>query len=247
VPNGGVPADDPGLLFGMTVFETFRTYDGIPFRLEQHLQRLVRSAAAMNIALSNLGQIKAQMMALCQGNVSIRYTVTAGGQNILQRAEIGPHIVNRTMRVASYSWVNPQALPGVVKHGCRAAWMLAAEQRGVDEVLLVDPTGHILEANRSNVFAVIDGTLVTPPLDGRQLAGVTRQALLESAAAAGLPVEETPLLAAANFEELYLVSTLKELSPVIEMDGNPLPKGGPLGRTLLSSFRELVARETSRA
>jgi branched-chain amino acid aminotransferase len=245
VLDGGVPGDDPGLLLGMTVFETLRTYAGVPFRLGPHIDRLLASAEALRIKAPTAKEISSEIMAVCVGDVSLRYTLTGGGHKILQRAPISPGTVGRTMRVGAMTWINPLSLPGAVKHGCRAAWILAAKQRGVDEVLLIDERDNILEANRSNVFAVVDGNLWTPPLDGRQLAGVTREALLEAAADVGLEVREATLPLKTTFQELYLASTLKELAPVVELEGQALPQGGPVGRRLYDSFRGLVLRETA--
>ena len=133
-------------------------------------------------------------------------------------------------------------LPGSVKHGSRAGWVLAARAAGVDEVVFVNPEGNILEANRSNVFAVVGGVLSTPPNDGAKLEGVTRGALIEAARRAGLPFEESHLALEEGFDELYLSSTLKELAPVEEIDGRKVG-GGPVGSALLEAFRELVVRE----
>ncbi|MEE2756366.1 MAG: aminotransferase class IV [Myxococcota bacterium] len=241
--GGQVPGDDPGLLFGLTAFETLRTYDGVPFRFDAHLLRLQRSADAMGLDLPPIVQVRREIRSACQGNVSIRYTVTAGGNIILQRKAIESGTAGRVVRVASLSWVNPPSLPGAVKHGCRAAWLLAARKAQVDEVLLVDPDGHILEANRSNVFAVIEGRLITPPLDGRQLAGVTREALMDAAKAAQIDVAEAAIPVDSSFDELYLASTLKELSPVVECNGRPLTGHGPIGARLHRAFRRLVHAE----
>ena len=119
--------------------------------------------------------------------------------------------------------------------------MLAAKKLGVDEVIFVDPAGNILEANRSNVIAVIDGELVTPPNEAN-LDGVTRGAMLEAAAHSGLSIREASLPLDSVFQELYLSSTLKELAPVARFDGRAVG-GGPLGASLHAAFRALVARE----
>jgi len=78
------------------------------------------------------------------------------------------------------------------------------------------------------------------------LDGVTRAALLEAGSEAGLVCHEVQLDAYAEYEELYLASTLKELAPVTQLDGAPGPGAGPVGARLHSAFRALVARETSR-
>ena len=98
------------------------------------------------------------------------------------------------------------------------------------------PDGDWTEANRSNVFVVRDGIVLTPPDDGRILQGVTRDGLIEAGRAAGIPIHETPV-AAGPCDELYLCSTLKELSPVIALDGSPSAGAGPVGTRLLAAFQ----------
>jgi len=246
VRDGGVPGDDLGLTRGLSVFETLRTYGTAPFGLEPHLDRLYASAETMDIALRPRAEVRQVLLDACRENVWIRYTVTAGGNWILQTAPIETARIGGPVTVASLRWNPPPELPGAVKHGSRAAWVLAARRRQVDEVLLVSPKGEILEANRSNVVAVVDGVLRTPPLDGRQLSGVTRSALLEAAATHGLTLEEGPIKIDDDFDELYLTSTLKEMAPVVAMDGRPGPGGGPIGAALHAAFRTHVQAQIHR-
>jgi len=129
-----------------------------------------------------------------------------------------------------------------VKHGSRAGWVLASRRLGVDEVVFCDTAGHMLEANRSNIFVIEEGVLKTPPLDGQALEGVTRGALLEAAAAIDMPVEVCPVPLSGSYDEFYVSSTLKELAPVAQLDERAMG-GGPMGERLLHAFRALVAKE----
>lgn len=244
VADIGIPGDDPGLLLGLTVFDTMRTYGHAGFRFSQHLDRLEASAARFRIPCPERSLIESEIAANLGENCSVRYMLTAGGNRVLQVKPIDESRIGAPVRVARMDWNPPSWLPGVVKHGSRAAWMVGAQNLGVDEVILVDNGGFILEANRSNVFAVVDGTLVTPPLDGRFLPGVTRSALIEASEKAGLPLEERPLPYDAPFDELYVSSTMKELAPVVGVDERPGPGNGPLGGRLLEAFRELISLET---
>lgn len=244
VEGAGIPGDDPGLLLGLTAFETLRCYGRAIFRLGRHVERLVHSAAELEIPCPERAAIAEEIGAVASENARIRYTLTAGGHRVV---DVAPHdlgMVGRSMRVATLYWEPPAFLPGAVKHGSRAAWLIAARKLGVDEVVLVDGGGFVLEASRSNVVAVVDGVLVTPPLDGRFLEGVTRGALLDAARQAGLELQEAPLHADTPLDELYLSSTLKELAPVVAWDGRPAPGAGPMGLALHAAFRALVARET---
>lgn len=243
VAGAGLPGDDPGLLLGLTVFETIRTYKKHPFRLAAHLDRLESSAKALRISTPARATIEREIAGAIAEDVRIRYTITAGDHRIVDVAPINRAKVGGPVSVARMNWQAPDFLPSVVKHGSRAAWIVAARELDVDEVLLTDPKGFILEANRSNVFAVIDGVVRTPPVDGRFLVGVTRGALLDAAERAGVPTDTSPLPVDSNFDELYLSSTLKELAPVVRLDGKPGPGGGPVGAELLKAFHQLVHEE----
>ncbi|MBR57524.1 MAG: hypothetical protein CMH54_05620 [Myxococcales bacterium] len=249
IEGAGIPADDTSVLLGLTVFETIRTYRGVPFRLDSHLERLTGSAEQMLIECPDKRTMHDEII-FCLEQVPadapmrVRYTITADGNRIVDVAPLDMSRIWAPISVGRLDWQAPEWLPGVVKHGSRAGWIVAAQQQNAAEVLLVDSGGFILEANRSNVLVVKDGVVLTPPLDTRFLAGVTRSALLEAAAKAAIPYEERPLPFDATYDEFYLSSTLKELAPVVSICGCPAPGEGPIGRRLLDAFRDLVKEET---
>ncbi len=238
----GLPADDPGLERGLAIFETWRTYGRSPFRLEAHLGRLTDSANTMGIALPPRELILHEISYTLGQDVSQRLTLTAGGNRVLHTRPIDAARLGRPVTLGGLEWAGLGDLPGSVKHCLRAPWMMASRRLGVEEVLLVDPAGWLLETDRSNVFAVVDGVLVTPPAEGRILDGVTRRALIEVARELGLPLQVRPVRRDERFEELYVSSTLKELAPVSTLNGRPIG-GGPLGEALYAGFRALVLRE----
>lgn len=241
VEDGGIPGDDPGLTRGLNAFDTARTYGDRPFRLPQHLDRLEASAASMELPFPGRALLEAEISRALADDVILRITLTGGGHRVLDVKPIDPSRIGAPVTLARVGWPSMPGLPDTVKHGSRAGWALSAKALGVTEILLVRG-GRVLEANRSSVFAVIGGVIVTPPLTGEQLPGVTRAALLQAGRAAGLPIEEAPLLADADFQELYVSSTLKELAPVSRLDGETIG-GGPLGARLHQAFRALVAEE----
>jgi branched-chain amino acid aminotransferase len=242
VEGAGLPADDLGFTRGMNVFETLRTYGRSPFRIDQHLKRLEDSAKAMEVPLASLEEVREEILEYVEADVWMRITLTAGHNRVLHVHPVEAAKVGRPVRVASVQMTPMPWLPGSVKHGSRAAWVLAARARGVDEVVFTTPSGHVLEANRSNIFAVVGGVVRTPPNDGEKLEGVTRGALVEAALRAGLPFDDSPLALHTDFEELYLSSTLKELAPVETIDDRSVG-GGPVGAALHEAFRALVAEE----
>lgn len=232
------PADDPVLWTGMGVFETLRTYGRAPFRVALHLDRLAASAAWMGVPLPDRDALAADLIAAAAaipGESKLNILLTGGGHRLVRASPLDPARVGAPLRVATRPWSPPPWLPGRVKHTSRAAWELAARDAGVDEVLWVTPDGDWTEANRSNVFVVRDGVVLTPPDDGRILQGVTRDGLIEAGRAAGITVHETRV-AAGPCDELYLCSTLKELAPVVELDGQPAAGAGPVGARLHAAF-----------
>ncbi len=249
--EGTLRLDDPALWTGMAVFETLRTRGGRPFRPEVHLARLQSGAAWLGIPFHpEVGPELARVAgALAPVEAKLNVLLTAGGHRIVKGEPLDLSRAGAPVRVATRPWAPDPWLPGHIKHVSRAGWVLAARQAGVDEVLWSAPSAQLThlpahrrkgervwtEANRSNLIVARDGVLLTPPDDGRILQGVTRDSMLEAARRAGLPLreEEIPV---GPCDEMYLCSTLKELAPVVELDGAPGPGSGPLGAALMAAF-----------
>ncbi len=237
--NGRVAVDqDDGLFLGHGAFETLRTYGGSLFGLEAHLERLIGSCAALGIRCPDEDAVVAELYAAADTvgpNAMVRIIVTEAGSRIVRAAPI-PETPS-PFRVATRCFVPPDWLDGTVKHVSRAFSRLAVSSAGVDEVLWTDGEGNLLEGTRSNIMAVRAGALVTPPADGRILAGVTREAMIDAALELGIDVlvEEMPV--DGQYDELYVCSTLKELTGVAEMDGRPAAGCGAIGADVLKAFR----------
>jgi branched-subunit amino acid aminotransferase/4-amino-4-deoxychorismate lyase len=241
-----VSGEDAGLMRGHAVFETLRTRHGQLFRGPHHVLRLLGSAGALGIETAGHRTLLAELQDAVRGYdgpAKVNIVLTGGGRRLVRVSPLDERRLGAPIRVATRSWEPPPWLDGRSKHCSRALNEAAVRHAGVDEVFWLGRDGTITEATRSNVFAVVAGELLTPPDDGRILAGVTRAALMEAAKDAGLVVREALLLPSADFEELYASSTLKDLAPVIEMDGRALPGLGPVGARLQGAFRALMDRE----
>lgn len=245
-PEGRLDPEDLGFLRGLTIFETWRSYSHAPFRLQRHLARLRDSAEAATVPLPDMDLLRAEIDQVAGVDQVTRVHLTAGGQRVISGRPVDPSYTRKPITAVHLEVLPGRGLPSSVKHTSRGDWLVATRRAGVDEALLVTPEGELLESSLSNLIAVVDGELRTPPLHGRLLPGVTRGALLEAAAEAGLPMREARLWRGERFEELYVCSTLKELSPVVTLDGQPAPGAGPLGEALHAAFRALVARECGR-
>ncbi len=242
-PKGAVSidADDEGLLLGCSVFETLRTYDGHLFGVDAHLERLVASCDAMDIRMPDEDRLVHEMVGAASeisGESVVRVTLTAGGTRIV-RASTLPSFPE-TFRCATRHFVPPFWLDGTVKHSSRGFSREAVRHAGVDEVIWTDAEGNMLEGTRSNIFAVIGGELVTPHLDGTFLAGVTRAAMIDCADEIEVVVRHKAIHKDDKFDELYVCSTLKELTPIVELDGSSAPGRGPIGSRVLAQFQSLT-------
>ena len=262
---------DRGARDGGAILETLRCYDGEPFAWQSHLERLVLSAAELGFPVppgpSALRDAVDQVLA-AEGlrDAVVRITVTrgvAGGRPVrtgawVEAESLGSRLWAGTrQRAADGGPLGARVIlsrvpfvPGRLgrhKTTSRLAYDLAREEAraaGVDEALLVAPTGELLEGAASNLFMVRPGgELVTPPLTADVLPGVTRAIVLRLAAARGWVVEEQaiPWEAARGADELFLTNSIQEILPVRELSGHALPSSERT-RTLLADYRALVAQ-----
>jgi branched-chain amino acid aminotransferase len=117
-------------------------------------------------------------------------------------------------------------------------------QAGCIEALMLNHKGEVAECTGDNVFLARDGILYTPPLDAGILGGITRDAVMELAYAAGTDVRETPLTKHDVYiaDECFLTGTAAEVVPVVKVDNRTIGSGkpGPMTRELEKRFRELT-------
>lgn len=265
---------DRGFLYGDSVFETIRTYGGRPFALERHLARLAESASRVFIDLPvTLDQLAREVRSAVvgAGNAEsyVRVTITRG---VGESLGLDPALSRHPLRVVIVTPLSPPPLEAyqdgvsVVSYrtervtdnsaaaGAKVGNYLTAvlasrevRRAGAAEALIVDGQGRVVEGATSNVFVVeADGTLVTPPEHDGILLGITRETLLEVAASLGVPVryESLSLERVKNAAEVFVSSSIRELLPVVRIDGEPVGGGSPgaLTQRLLLAFREHCLR-----
>jgi branched-subunit amino acid aminotransferase/4-amino-4-deoxychorismate lyase len=255
-----IRADDEGLLRGRAAFETLRVYGGLPFRLEAHLDRLTASAASIGLPAVERRRLQVLvglvLPAAASGDASLRLVWTAGPAGGIPSAlallseipdwidpqrERGATAVSLLGVRASAPWL----LPGVksTSYAVNMAAEAEARRRGVDEALFVDADGVVLEGTVTNVWWRRGDTLYTPSLDLGILAGVTRAALIELAPGCGFRIEQGsyPLEQLLGAEEAFTSSSVRELMPLVEVDGKALGRG-PAVDALQAALRELAAK-----
>jgi branched-chain amino acid aminotransferase len=244
-PEARVPASDDGLLRGDGVFEVIRLYAGRPFALAEHLDRLERSGAAIELPVEREpleDEIAALLAEFGEHEGQLRLVITRGGRRLAATEnlpDLGP-----TVSLASVTYSPTGILTGV-KSLSYAANMQAtrlAKSQGADEAVLVRPDGIVLEPPTSTVFWVSgDGELRTPALDAGILASITRARLLGELEVAEGEFQIDDLRSA---REAFLASTVREVQPVSAIDGRDLPDcPGERTREALAAFEAVLARE----
>jgi branched-chain amino acid aminotransferase len=240
-----VPMKDDGLYRGDGAFEVIRLYGGKPFALTDHLDRLGRSAAAIELEFDRAAlerEIEALLNEAGDLDGQLRLIVTRGGRRIAATEPILAH--GETLRVATVTYAPTVILNGV-KSLSYAANMQAsriAKGRGADEAVLVRPEGTVLEPPTSAIFWVsADGGLRTPALSDGVLESITRGRLIEALDVAEGTWQVDDLLGAS---EAFLASTTREVQAVSAIDGRELAAApGPRTREAQAAFAETLGRE----
>jgi branched-chain amino acid aminotransferase len=263
---------DTGFLYGDGIYETMRAYGGRVFARNRHLERLGRSAAAVTLSIpdrevlrralddtvaANGGGDQVVRLTVTRGRLARRLDLsTSGPASVLVstdpvdpeedvRRRHGIHVIHsRFLRLSTYP------LAGVKSTNYQVSLFARNEARaaGAQEVLIPNESGAIVEGAASNVFLVEGARLVTPPLESGILGGITREVVLELAAARDLPVEESPLprerIDAAA--ELFLSGTTIQIAPAVDIGGRPIGNGrpGPVTLQLLDDYLAAVAKDT---
>ncbi len=235
-----VPATDPAFLCGHGVFEAVRGYDGVPFRLRDHLERMRLSARRFGVPFKS-PDLEPVVRELSRRNGApdayVRLTLSAGGNLLVlvrPRRALPAAWYERGARLLVAPWRrDPRAplvghktlnyLENVLSHE-------KALRRGCADMLYVGPRDEILEGCVSNIFFVFGGKIVTPPLGRNILPGVTRKVVMEVARVRERIVRREEMREA---DEAFLTNALIEVLPV----GKP----GPVTCGIAEAYRAEVS------
>ena len=248
-------ADDEGFTRGRAAFETMRVYGGRPFRFEQHLARLEASAGRIGIdppdgdVVADLAEAALAHAGLADAVLRLYWTPGSPGGEPCAIALVstvpdwiepararGQRLISLVHQRRSAPWLLPATKS--TSYAVSMAAEAEAKARGVDDAVFVDSDGVVLEGPVTNIWWRERDLLLTPSLEVGILAGETRAALLELAAAEGIAVDEGEyalerLLAA---DEVFTSSSVRELMPVVEIDGHVF-EIGPAAVALQASLR----------
>jgi branched-chain amino acid aminotransferase len=263
---------DSAVQGGDAVWEGLRLYQGKIFRLAEHLARLRRSAQALAFTqIPSADEITAEIRRTLAANhmtdsVHIRLTLTRGvkvtsgmdprlnqsGPTLIVLPEHKPPVYDAggiTLITSSVRRTGPDSLDPKIHHNNLLTSILAkieANVAGADDAVMLDQRGFVAETNATHIFLVTAGVLGTPATAACP-EGVTRQAVLDLAAAGGIPAEvgDFSLTQLYSADELFVTGTMGGLTPVLALDGRPIGDGqpGPVTGQLTILFADLTGSE----
>ncbi len=252
---------DHGLLTGDGVFETMIAYGPTPFAFSRHYARLKHSAAVFGLAVPSAETLLAACEEVIRSNslcpARLRITVTGGpaplgsekgdaSETVIIAAGAPPvQPAQSEVITVPYPRNERGALVGLktTSYGENVIALAAAHAKGAREAIFGNTRGDLCEGTGSNIFIVRDGRFITPPLTAGCLPGVTRALVIELCKEMGIELHEidTPLADLHLANSAFLSSTLREIMPIAEVDGQPMREVDcEITRRLRAAFGELT-------
>jgi branched-chain amino acid aminotransferase len=239
-----IPVTDEGLLRGDGAFEVARLYNGRPFAMDDHYARIQRTCNGLRLEF-DLTALRAEVDALLEeaGPLEglLRIVLTRGGRRLAMIEPLPPRAA--VARVMTVPYAPNRVLDGL-KTLSYAGNMLAgrlAKEQGYDEALFVTPHGRVLEGPTWSFFWVRDGALLTPPLEDRILASITRDRVM---AETGAREEICVLDELRGAEEAFIASSVREVMPIAAIDDIELPAApGPVTLDARQRLTRRIERE----
>ncbi len=270
--NAKISVFDHGFLYGDGVFEGIRSYDGLVFKLNEHIDRLWESMHTLMITSPlNKKQLADAIIKTLQANkfkdAYIRLIITRGegdlgldprkckgNANIIiitDKITLYPaELYQKGMEIITVPTVknHPEALNPELKSLNYLNNILAkieAINSGYNEAIMLDSDGYVTECTGDNIFIIKDGILSTP--NHGRLKGITRQAVIELAKKNKIPVQECFITRHEifNAHECFLTGTAAEIIPVVKLDGRSIGNGKPGETTLrlMTWFKETTRKD----
>lgn len=257
-----VSALDHGVTVGDGVFETAKVVDGRVFARTRHHDRLDRSLAGLGLPAADREYLDSGIAAVLDGLdglVRLRYTVTAG-VGPLGSERIGSPLTYiamataidvppETTTVLPVEWTRNErsAVAGLktTSYAENAVALAAAKESGATEAILPNTRGELCEGTGSNIFVIVDGEVLTPPLESGPLAGITRALAIEWGSEAGIPVHEKvlPMSVLDTCDEAFLTSSTRDIQGITAIGERSLPAERPVTEALSTAFADAAATQ----
>jgi branched-chain amino acid aminotransferase len=249
VGEASVSIMDDGLIRGDGGFEMLKLYEGRPFALEDHLNRLEHTTEGIFLEWDRPtfeSEIAALLGANRELDAELRLVLTRGGRRLAIIEP--PHAFEHGLSLSSVEYQPTIVLTGLktLSYSANMTATRIAKRDGADEALLVGPDGTVMEAPTSTIFWVDgDGNLHTPKLEAGILASITRDRIMQVA-----PVEESDayqLRHVLDASEVFLASSLREVQGVSSLDGLEYACPGPVTERVAGLLAERIQAELTGA
>lgn len=269
IEQAHLPVTDSGFLYGAGLFETMRSRNGVVFRLEDHLDRLCRSAAALTInhtfekeflaesvnSVLKANELTEARLRLTLTNGPIAETIEESEPTLLITAtrlqHYPPEFYSSGVTVALCPYrqnpTDPLAGHKTTNYYLRLLALTLARQKRAAEALWFTTDSRLAEACVSNVFLVKDSVLFTPPLETPVLPGIARKTICEIAERQSIELVEKDLHISDVLEadEIFLTNVIMEVLPVVGVERHNVGDAqvGPLTTKLREEFLRRIETE----
>jgi branched-chain amino acid aminotransferase len=251
--DASLPALDSGVVVGNGVFEALKVTEQGPFALRRHLERLDRSARALDLPAVEHDLIREAIEQVLDGRTytegKIRITYTAGPGPLGSQAAFGPptlvvaadarSLAPTVATIVTSPWSRNEhgALAGVksTSYAENVRTLAYATQHGASEAILLNTAGNVCEGTGSNIFCVFGSEIVTPPLTSGPLAGITRELVLKWCE---VREADVTLAEAKRANEVFLTSSLRDVQAVRQWDELEMAAPGPVTKEVATIFAE---------
>jgi branched-chain amino acid aminotransferase len=251
-----------GLLAGWGVFSTLRVEDGVLFAWERHWARITRDAAAFHVPLPHdCEHVRRKLLELVEANhapnCTLRLVIVRNGGGMWAGPSNGRASDVIALTADTKEWGNGVKL-AYVKQARHAAcefagtkitswamnltWLEKAQQRGFDEVILLNEHGEVAECTSANIFIATGNEVWTPPLASGCLPGITREVILGEVHVPGIEVVEKTILPSdlEAADEVFITSTTRDLLPVRQVEDKPIGRSDHARKALSGGFAEYL-------
>ena len=267
--DGSVSTEDRGFLYGDGIYETLRSYNGKPFKLSEHLERMRNSASLLRISFEHTNvEICEWINELIEKNrcqdAYIRITLSrgAGGGRLQMDNNIDPTTLIQVKALTPYDRnLYDEGMSLVVSDYRRSTscpisrhkstnllksifLKEEANKKAAHETIILNTDGHVAECVVSNIFMVSGESIVTPSLNTNILPGITRKTVLDICRDSSIPVSEEcfEIDRLVNSDEVFITNSLMEIMPVSKIDDSKIGKAvpGKITRQLMSAYKRFI-------
>ncbi len=264
--DGNISSGDRGFLYGDGIYETLRSYNGKPFKLEEHLDRMRHSAKQLRISFdytnADIGKSINELIEKNRSqNAYIRITLSrgTGGSRLQMNENLSPTTLIQVKPFTPYGKELYEEGMSLVVSDCRRSTSCPisrhkstnllnsillkeeANKKTAHETIILNTDGYVTECVVSNIFMVGDGNVITPSLDTNILPGITRKMVLDLCNGSGIPSNEEhfKIDSLIKADEVFITNSLMEIMPVARIDVSKIGKTvpGKITQQLMNAYK----------